>query len=92
MFKILLISERKSGIRYWLNWQSVATKKYSPDNSHYKYAEKFVLINRACELKGEFNMDCQWYAYRTIVRIIWVVQINEDQIILATLSCWLPVS
>ena len=32
---------------------------------------KFVLINRACELKGQFNMRCQW---RAICVWVWTKQ------------------
>ena len=44
-----------------------------------------MLINRACELKGQFNIDCQLCVYRVMVRIIWEVRISEGQIIRAIL-------
>ena len=44
-----------------------------------------MLINQACELKGLFDVDCQWRVYRTIVQIIWEMRISEGQIIRAIL-------
>ena len=40
-----------------------------------------MLINQEGELKGQFNIGCQWCVYRTMVRIIWEVRINEGQVI-----------
>ena len=44
-----------------------------------------MLINCACELKGQFNVGHQWHVCRIMVRIIWEVQISEGQIIRAIL-------
>ena len=44
-----------------------------------------MLINPACELKGQFNIDCQWCVYRTMVPIIREVRISGSQIIRAIL-------
>ena len=35
---------------------------------------EFVLINRACKLKGQFNIDGLWHVYRTMV------QMSEGQV------------
>ena len=44
-----------------------------------------MIINRACELKGQFNTDGQLCVYRTMVQVIWEVRNSEGQIIRAIL-------
>ena len=46
-----------------------------------KIRRKFVLINQAFELKGQFNIDCQWCDSGANY---WEVQISEGPILHAT--------